>query len=454
MPDGDGAAVDVDLVGVPAEVLVDGAGLRRERLVGLDQVEIADAPAGLLERRARGRDRPGAHDRGIDAGMRPGHDARERRLAALGGFARRHQHHRGGAVVDARGIGGGDGAFLVEGRTQLGNRLHGDARLRILVGVDHHVALARLDRHSCDLVLEPARLHGGLGLVLRLDRELVLLRAGDLPFLGDVLGSGTHVVAVEGVPEAVLDHGVDELDAAHLHALAQMLAVRRHAHGFLAAGDHDLGIAVEDRLVAERDRAQAGPAELVDAPGRALDRDAGGDRGLPRRVLALAGGEDLAEDHLGDLAALDAGALERFLDRDLAQLMGHQVGKGPVEGPDRCAGRADDDDIVLHLVAPSVSGWTATEPHLPAVDELLATPAWRAGDPSSLVRSIWDAVTGLSIAGMADMSALIHRKEPKKAVQWPPRPWPDAQAVINRWPASKETGYAAHGMGVNQAEPT
>src|SRR5262245_57454372 len=31
-----------------------------------------------------------------------------------------------------------------------------------------------------------------------------------------------------------------------------------------------------------------------------------------------------------------------------------------------------------------ISGWTATEPHLPAVDELLATPAWRAGDPSSL----------------------------------------------------------------------
>src|SRR5947208_15460421 len=36
----DGAAIDVDPVGVPAEVAVDGAGLRRERLVGLDEVEI------------------------------------------------------------------------------------------------------------------------------------------------------------------------------------------------------------------------------------------------------------------------------------------------------------------------------------------------------------------------------------------------------------------------------
>src|SRR5262249_28116615 len=69
-----GAAVDVDLRGVPAEVLVDRAGLRGESLVGLDQVEIADVPAGLLERRARGRNRPGAHDGGVDAGVRPGDD--------------------------------------------------------------------------------------------------------------------------------------------------------------------------------------------------------------------------------------------------------------------------------------------------------------------------------------------------------------------------------------------
>ena len=50
MADGDGAAVDVDLVGVPADALVDGAGLGGEGLVGFDEVEIVDVPAGLLER--------------------------------------------------------------------------------------------------------------------------------------------------------------------------------------------------------------------------------------------------------------------------------------------------------------------------------------------------------------------------------------------------------------------
>src|SRR4249920_3238910 len=57
MADGDGAAVDIDLGGIPAEVLVDSAGLRRKRLVGLDQVEVGGLPAGPLQRLARSRDR-------------------------------------------------------------------------------------------------------------------------------------------------------------------------------------------------------------------------------------------------------------------------------------------------------------------------------------------------------------------------------------------------------------
>ena len=79
------------------------------------------------------------------------------------------------------------------------------------------------------------------------------------------------------------------------------------------------------RLIAERDRAQAGAAQLVDAPGRAFHRNAGGDRGLAGRVLALAGGQDLAHDDLGDAAGLDAGALQRGLDGDLAEFVGRQV---------------------------------------------------------------------------------------------------------------------------------
>src|SRR5690348_1869351 len=45
VPQRDRAAVDVDLRDVPAEVLVDRAGLRGERLVRLDELEIVGLPA-------------------------------------------------------------------------------------------------------------------------------------------------------------------------------------------------------------------------------------------------------------------------------------------------------------------------------------------------------------------------------------------------------------------------
>ena len=56
---------------IPAHVLVHGAGLGGEGFVGFHQIEVGDLPAGLLQRRARRRDRADAHDRGIDTGLRP-----------------------------------------------------------------------------------------------------------------------------------------------------------------------------------------------------------------------------------------------------------------------------------------------------------------------------------------------------------------------------------------------
>src|SRR3546814_10196405 len=90
--------------------------------------------------------------------------------------------------------------------------------------------------------------------------------------LRDVLGRVAHMIAVEGVPEPVLDHGVDHLEIAHLRALAQLGAVRRQAHALLAAGDDDVAVAQPDRLGAQRDGAQARAAHLVHHIGGPLDR--------------------------------------------------------------------------------------------------------------------------------------------------------------------------------------
>ena len=78
------------------------------------------------------------------------------------------------------------------------------------------------------------------------DRELVLLLARDLPFLGDVLGGDAHVHGVERIGQRA-HHHVDH--AAVVHALAP--AQRRHqvaaaAHRFRAAADRDVGVAELD----------------------------------------------------------------------------------------------------------------------------------------------------------------------------------------------------------------
>src|SRR5829696_4336575 len=79
-----------------------------------------------------------------------------------------------------------------------------------------------LDGDGNDLVPEPAGLLRILGLVLRAGGKRVLLYAADLPFGGDVLRGDAHVIAVEGVQQAILQHGVDELGVAHLGAVAHM----------------------------------------------------------------------------------------------------------------------------------------------------------------------------------------------------------------------------------------
>jgi acetyl-CoA C-acetyltransferase len=61
---------------------------------------------------------------------------------------------------------------------------------------------------------------------------------------------------VKGVPESVLDHGVDEGEVAHLLAAAQVLSVRRLAHALLAARHHDVGVAGGQESMSQSPHAQ------------------------------------------------------------------------------------------------------------------------------------------------------------------------------------------------------
>ncbi len=114
-------------------------------------------------------------------------------------------------------------------------------------------------------------------------------------------------------------------------------------------------------------RAEPRAAELVQPPGGRLLRQAGADRRLARRVLALAGGQDLAEDDLVDLVRLDLGAgrAPRVIATAPSSCAGI-VGEGAVEGADGGAGGAGDDDV---------GGLTSAEISLPGGRLLARLPA-------------------------------------------------------------------------------
>ena len=107
--------------------------------------------------------------------------------AGLGGDQR-----AGGAVVEGRGVAGGDGAALAEGRAQLRHLLQRGVGARALVGLDGDrlAPLRRLDRD--DLLGEEPGLGGGDGALVAAQAEGVLVLAADPVALGDVLAGLAH----------------------------------------------------------------------------------------------------------------------------------------------------------------------------------------------------------------------------------------------------------------------
>ena len=66
--------------------------------------------------------------------------------------------------------------------------------------------------------------------------------------------------------------------------------------------------------------------------------------GLTGRILAFAGLQNLAEDHFVDFTHCHARALQNRRNDRRPELMGRRVGEGSIEGSDRGAAGAGDDD--------------------------------------------------------------------------------------------------------------
>ena len=348
MAEGDGAAVHVDLIGIPAQFLTHRQRLHGEGFVGFDQVQLGQRPAGLFQAAAGGGDRADAHDRRVDAGVGVAGDLGQHRQAQGLGLAGAHQHHCGGAVVEGRGVAGGDAAVLLEGCTQAAEGFGRGAGARLLVtGEGDRVALALGNHDRGDLGIEAAAFDGRRGTLLRLCGEGVLLGAVDAVLVGQVLRGDAHVVVVEGVPQAVGDHGIDDLRVAHAQAGACAgQNVGRQAHVLHAAGDDHFGIAAADRLHGQMHGLEARAAYLVQRHGRYGVGQAGLDRGLARGVLPGAGGEHMAEDDFIDLGRVDTGLFQQGADHGGAQFDCRHIGQRALETADGGAGCSYDDDVL------------------------------------------------------------------------------------------------------------
>ena len=151
-------------------------------------------------------------------------------------------------------------------------------------------------------------LHGEL---VRAQRELVHVRAGDLELLADLVGLFAHVLAGERVGEPVVHHRVERLRVAHPVAEASLLEqVGSARHRLHAARHGQVEVAGAHCLVDDPGRAQPGRADLVDGLAGDLLRDSGLDLRLSARDLALPGLEHLSEHDVLDLLGRDLGTLE------------------------------------------------------------------------------------------------------------------------------------------------
>src|SRR4051812_45087293 len=332
----DRAAVDVDLGQVGAGLLLPREHHRREGLVDLDQVDVVDRQAGLLQgvrRRRDGRrehvDRVGAaHGEMVHSGAGSEVVLLERPLA--------DHEDRGGAVRDLRRDRRGDPAALAHRLERL-HLLEAGVTPRTFVGGDAFV--------SGDLAVEPALVDRLDRPPMRLEREGLHVLAGDAPLLGDELGAVELVdrlVAVARDPALRPAEGVGLLQSDGGGG-AEGRADRDLAHVLHAAGDDDVLGAAHDALGGEVQGLLARAALAVDRRTGHLFRQTGGQpRGAgdvarlrPQRVEA-------AEDDVFDHRGVDAGPADELFEDVRPQVGGVGGRQTTVLLADRGADRFDD----------------------------------------------------------------------------------------------------------------
>jgi hypothetical protein len=128
--------------------------------------------------------------------------------------------------------------------------------------------------------------------------------------------------------------------------------VGRARHALGPAGEGEVGVAHGERLDGRGDGLGARAAKAVDVHRRSRGRHARLDSRHAAEVhVARLGVDDMAENDLADLRALDAGSLQGGL-RDMGgERGGRRAGEAAAEGADGGARAVEDHDVSLHEAA-------------------------------------------------------------------------------------------------------
>jgi hypothetical protein len=318
VPERDRAAVHVDQVLVRLVHGHPGQHDGRERLVDLEQVQLADLhpapreqPVGRLHRAVQVVVRLRA-----DQALRDDPGTRGHAVRACDGLV--HQQYGGGAVGDLRRRTGGMYP-VVEHRLQPGERFERGVAQALVPG---HVA----DRY--DLAVEVAGVPCRACPVLRPFPEPVQVLSGQSTSDSDPLGSAELVGQVD---RPVVRPWRADVDA---HVAAQ----RHPAHRLDAARDADVDGAGRDLRGDEVHGLLRGAALRVDGHAAGLMWQAGVQPGGAGDVVRLfARLRDAAAEHLLDQGGVDAGAVDHGLLGDAEQCGGVPVGQHPLPPADRRA---------------------------------------------------------------------------------------------------------------------
>ena len=224
-----------------------------------------------------------------------------------------------------------------------------DSASRLGVGADALVGDVgvAVDLEGDGLALEAALLGGLMGELVRADADLVELRAGDLPLVGDHLGGDPLRHEVVLGHQLVGPGGADLVDPLEAHAHRDV------AHVLDAGADGGVVHAGGDQRRREVHRLLGRAALAVDRGGRGLDRQAGLEPGVAAdvehllAVLLHAAGHDVL-----DLGGRDAGALDHLgvaLAEELVRMRVLVVALLGVAPADRRPDRLDDDYLASAL---------------------------------------------------------------------------------------------------------